>query len=141
MEKNNLKLNKIKVVVIDDVEDILELISYNLNREGIEVVSFTSPLKAVEYIRSNNTDVVVSDWMMPEIDGIEVCTLLKTNSLTRHIPFIMLSCNASLREYKSALKAGANDYVVKPVRMEEIVRRIKLLLATTKKYRSLNSYI
>ncbi len=123
-----MSLKKIKVVAIDDVADILDLIEYNLSKEGMDVTTFTDSGEAIEYIGNNLPDVVVSDWMMPEPNGLQVCNLLKSNIVTREIPLIMLTCKGSLTDYKEAMDAGASDYVVKPVRMDELVRRIKLVL-------------
>ena len=117
-----------KVVAIDDVSDILDLIEYNLSKEGMEVVTFSSSEEALKYIAQNPPDVVVSDWMMPEPDGLDVCRIIKTNDITKSIPVIMLTCKGSISDYRQALDAGAQDYIVKPVRMDELIRRIKLLL-------------
>jgi len=121
-------MKPIRVVAIDDVADILDLIQYNLNKENIEAVTFTDSSEAIEYILNTPPDLIISDWMMPEPDGLQVCKILKSNDLTRHIPIIMLTCKGSLVDYKEALDAGAQDYIVKPVRMDELVRRIKLVL-------------
>jgi len=121
-------MKPIRVVAIDDVADILDLIQYNLNKENIEAVTFTDSSEAIEYVLKTPPDLIISDWMMPEPDGLQVCKILKSNDLTRHIPIIMLTCKGSLVDYKEALDAGAQDYIVKPVRMDELVRRIKLVL-------------
>lgn len=121
-------MKRIHVVAIDDVSDILDLIQYNLNKEGMLVDVFTDGAEALEHIAKTRPDVVVSDWMMPEPNGLEICKILKNNIQTRDIPVIMLTCKGDLQDYKTAMEAGAKDYVAKPVRMEELVRRIKLLL-------------
>lgn len=121
-------MKRIHVVAIDDVSDILDLIQYNLNKEGMNVDVFTDGNEAIPHIQSAKPDVVVSDWMMPEPDGLEVCRILKNNIHTRDIPIIMLTCKGDLQDYKKAMEAGASDYIAKPVRMEELVRRIKLLV-------------
>jgi two-component system phosphate regulon response regulator PhoB len=121
-------MRRIHVVAIDDVSDILDLIQYNLNKEGMQVDVFTDGSKAIKHIAETRPDVVVSDWMMPAPDGLEVCRILKNNIHTRDIPVIMLTCRGDLQDYKIAMEAGAKDYIAKPVRMEELIRRIKLLL-------------
>lgn len=123
-------MNKIKVVAIDDVSDILELIQYNLEKEGMEVQVFTDSTKALKYISETKPSLVISDWMMPDPDGIEVCKMLKNQFTTQDIPIIMLTCKGVPEAYQIAMKAGANDYIAKPVRMNELVRRIKLLLTS-----------
>jgi DNA-binding response OmpR family regulator len=121
-------MKRIHVVAIDDVSDILDLIQYNLTKEGMEVDVFTNGNDAISHIQEAKPDVIVSDWMMPEPDGLEVCRILKSHIQTRDIPVIMLTCKGDLQDYKKAMEAGASDYIAKPVRMEELIRRIKLLL-------------
>ncbi len=121
-------MKNIRVVAIDDVGDILDLIQYNLNKEGMDVDVYTNSTIALQEISKNPPDIVISDWMMPSPNGIQVCNYIKQNDLTKKIPVIMLTCKGSIHDYKEAMAAGAQDYVVKPVRMEELIRRIKLLL-------------
>ena len=121
-------MKRIHVVAIDDVSDILDLIQYNLTKEGMDVDVFINGNEAIRHIQEVKPDVIVSDWMMPELDGLEVCRILKSHIQTRDIPVIMLTCKGDLQDYKKAMEAGASDYIAKPVRMEELIRRIKLLL-------------
>ncbi len=121
-------MKRIRVVAIDDVSDILDLIQYNLNKEGMDVDVYANSTAALNAISENPPDIVVSDWMMPSPNGLEVCQALRSDPNTEHIPLIMLTCRGSIQDYKDAMSAGAQDYVVKPVRMEELIRRIKLLL-------------
>jgi len=121
-------MKKVKIVAIDDVSDILDLIEYNLEKEGMEVKTFTNGSEAINYIAETKPNVVISDWMMPEPDGLEVCRILRNHMATREIPIIMLTCKGDIQDYKAAMNAGASDYIAKPVRMDELVRRIKLLL-------------
>lgn len=129
-------MNKIRVVAIDDVSDILDLIQYNLEKEGMKVVTFTEGSEAIKHITETKPNVVISDWMMPEPDGLEVCRILKNHMATREIPIIMLTCKGDIQDYKKAMDAGASDYIAKPVRMDELVRRIKLLLPTDGRQRA-----
>lgn len=122
------KMKKIRVAVIDDIRDILELIEYNLNKEGMDVDIYTDSSVALSEIVKNKPDLVISDWMMPGHDGLEVFRQLKSNKRTKNIPLLMLTCKSSLHDYREARQAGARDYIVKPVRMDELIRRIKLLL-------------
>lgn len=121
-------MNNLKIAVIDDISDILELVEYNLRKEGMDVCTYTSSSVALDEITKNLPDLVISDWMMPEPDGLELFRRLKKDNRTKNIPLMMLTCKASLHDYREAMRAGAQDYVVKPVRMEELLRRIKLLV-------------
>lgn len=125
---NYKMMKKIRVAVIDDIRDILELIEYNLNKEGMDVDIYTDSSVALTEIVKNKPDLVISDWMMPGHDGLEVFRQLKSNKRTKNIPLLMLTCKSSLHDYREARQAGARDYIVKPVRMDELIRRIKLLL-------------
>ena len=115
-------MNKLKIAVIDDISDVLELVEYNLRKEGMEVVTYTNSNEALDEIVKNLPDLVISDWMM------EVCRRLKNDERTKNIPLMMLTCKGSIHDYREAINAGAGDYVVKPVRMDELMRRIKLLV-------------
>ncbi|MCZ4408154.1 response regulator [Cryomorphaceae bacterium 1068] len=129
-------MNKVRVVAIDDVSDILDLIQYNLEKEGMIVDIFTDGSKAIKHIAEAKPDVVISDWMMPAPDGLEVCRILRNHMATREIPIIMLTCKGDIQDYKAAIDAGASDYIAKPVRMDELVRRIKLLLPSEGRQRA-----
>ena len=124
----NFNMKRIRVVAIDDVSDILDLIQYNLNKEGMDVDIYTNSAAALNAISQKPPDIVLSDWMMPSPNGLEVCEALRSDPKTESIPLIMLTCRGSIHDYKDAMNAGAQDYVVKPVRMDELIRRIKLLL-------------
>ncbi len=126
-------MDKIKVVVIDDIDDVLEILMYNIRKEGMDISVYTDSKIALAEISKSNPDIVITDWMMPEPDGLEVCRALKTNDKTKNIPLMMLTCKSTRQNYLEALAAGASDYVVKPVRMEEIIRRIKLLVQINSK--------
>lgn len=126
-------MKKLKIAVIDDISDILELVEYNLRKEGMDVFTYTSSAEALAEIAKNIPDLVISDWMMPEPDGLELFRRLKNDIRTKHIPLMMLTCKGGLQDYREAMRAGAQDYVVKPVRMEELLRRIKLLIPKNRK--------
>lgn len=121
-------MEKLRIAVIDDISDVLELIEYNLQKEGMDVHTYTSSTTAIDEIAKTIPDLVISDWMMPEPDGLELCRRLKSDERTKNIPLMMLTCKGSIHDYREALDAGAQDYVVKPVRMDELMRRIKLLV-------------
>lgn len=121
-------MKKIRIIAVDDVEDILDIIEYNLTKEGMAVQVFSDASEALAEIFRNPPDVVISDRMMPVMDGIELCRRLKSSCFTRNIPVLMLTCKGTLKDRAEAMDAGAHDYVVKPVRMEELIRRVKLLL-------------
>jgi response regulator RpfG family c-di-GMP phosphodiesterase len=121
-------MKKPLVVVIDDVDDTLELIKYNFSKQGMEVVSFVSPLIALNFIQKSQPSIIISDWMMPEIEGPELLKILKKDPLTANIPFIMLTCKNNNKDWQYAIQNGAIDFIVKPVRMAKLIARIEEIL-------------
>lgn len=118
-----------KIVVIDDEEDILELIRYNLEKERATVGTFTSGQEALKVIQQSAPDLIISDWMMGDIDGLDLCRFLKRDSLLSQIPFVMLTARGDEIDAVTALELGAEEYLVKPIRMHELITRIKKILS------------
>jgi len=117
-----------KIVVIEDEPDILEVIQYNLQREGYDVVSSMSGEDGLEKIEKGNPQLVVLDLMLPEIDGIELCRKLKSDPLTQSIPIIMVTAKGEESDIVLGLGVGADDYVTKPFSPKELVARVKAVL-------------
>lgn len=116
------------LVIIDDEEDILDLLQYNFANKGFEVKAFTQAMTALEFISSRRPDVILCDWMMPEMDGLSFCRLLKKDRQLSRIPFIMVTCRSEKAAVESAMQEGVSDYIVKPVRIYELIRRVESLL-------------
>jgi two-component system alkaline phosphatase synthesis response regulator PhoP len=121
-------MKKHRIVVIDDQYDILELLKYNLVHEGYEVKIFFNAVDALKYINIDNTDLVLTDWMLPEMDGLEFCKNLKMSPSTQNIPLVMLTGKNDEIDTVTALEVGAEDYITKPVRIKEMLSRIKKIL-------------
>src|SRR5258708_31401237 len=121
-------MKKYRLVVIDDHYDTLELLKHNFLQEGYEVKIFFSAVDALKYINIENTDLVVTDWMLPEMDGLELCRNLKMSSSTRNIPLVMLTGKNDEIDTVTALEVGAEDYITKPIRIKEMLSRIKKIL-------------
>jgi two-component system phosphate regulon response regulator PhoB len=117
-----------KIVVIEDEEDILEVIAYNLRREGYEVVTSTSGEDGLETVERVAPSLVVLDLMLPEIDGIDLCRKLKADPLTQGIPVIMVTAKGEESDVVLGLGVGADDYVTKPFGPKELVARVKAVL-------------
>lgn len=103
-----------KVVVIDDEPFILMMIEDKLKRAGIEVVALRESVDAVEVIRKERPDLVLIDWMMPEISGLEVCRALKADAELERIPVFMLSAKGQEEDIKRGLESGVARYLTKP---------------------------
>jgi len=117
-----------KVVVIEDESDILEVIAYNLRREGYEVVESQSGEDGLEKIEKSAPHLVILDLMLPEIDGIELCRRLKSDPLTAGIPVIMVTARGEESDIVLGLSMGADDYVTKPFSPRELVARVKAVM-------------
>jgi two-component system phosphate regulon response regulator PhoB len=128
LEKRQTLVKTEKIVVIEDENDILEVIAYNLKREGYEVITSTSGEDGLEKIEKASPQLVVLDLMLPEIDGIELCRKLKSDPVTRAIPVIMVTAKGEESDVVLGLGVGADDYVTKPFSPKELVARVKAIL-------------
>lgn len=117
-----------KVLVVDDEPDALELIEFNLKGAGMDVATAADGAEALKRARAVLPSLIVLDLMLPEIDGMEVCKLLRRDPATSAIPIIMLTAKASELDRVVGLELGADDYVTKPFSPRELVLRVKNLL-------------
>lgn len=122
-----------RILVVDDEEDILELVRYNLTREGYEVEGLTTGEQALTKVREQPPDLIVLDLMLPGIDGLEVCRLLKNNAETEHIPIVMLTAKGEDADIVVGLELGADDYITKPFSPRVLVARVKAALRRRKR--------
>jgi len=116
---------KPKILVVDDEQDALELIEYNLQASGYRVITACDGNEAVQKARSTVPDLIVLDLMLPELDGLEVCKILRRDPSTASTPIIMLTAKASEIDRVLGLELGADDYVTKPFSPRELVLRVK----------------
>jgi two-component system phosphate regulon response regulator PhoB len=119
------------ILAIDDEKDLIELVRYNLEKEGFQVKGAHDGETGLALAIHEKPDVVLVDLMLPGIDGLEVCRQLKSNSRTAAIPLIMLTAKSSESDRVVGLELGADDYVVKPFSPRELVARIRALLRRT----------
>ncbi|MXW22492.1 MAG: response regulator transcription factor [Candidatus Dadabacteria bacterium] len=116
------------IAVVDDEKDILNLITHHLKREGYQVKSFQSGKDFLLYINSVPPDLVLLDIMLPGLDGLEICRILKSKTSTESIPIIMITAKSTEADIVVGLELGADDYIVKPFRTRELVARVKSIL-------------
>ncbi|MHB8522766.1 MAG: response regulator [Limisphaerales bacterium] len=119
---------KPKILVIDDEPDAVELIEFNLKAAGYRTASAADGAEALRQARSLLPDLILLDLMLPEIDGLEVCKLLRRDPATAAIPIIMLTAKAAEIDRVLGLELGADDYVTKPFSPRELLLRVKNLL-------------
>lgn len=119
------------IAIVDDEEDIVELVSHHLKREGYRVKEFSNGRDFLSFLESIIPDLVLLDIMLPGIDGLEICRMLKSKNRTSKLPIIMLTAKASEADVVVGLELGADDYIVKPFSPRELVARVKSLLRRT----------
>ncbi|MCB9878522.1 MAG: response regulator [Planctomycetes bacterium] len=119
---------KSKVLVIEDEPDILEVIQYNLEREGHKVIACRNGEQGLSRIRTDNPDLVLLDLMLPGMDGVEVCRKVKSDPVTRSIPIIMVTAKSEESDIVLGLGIGADDYIAKPFSPRELIARVKVVL-------------
>jgi two-component system alkaline phosphatase synthesis response regulator PhoP len=116
------------IIVVEDEEDILELLKYNLAREGYRVTALTSGEECIQVARSSVPDLILLDLMLPGIDGLEVCRLLKQATMTRQVPIIMLTAKGEEADVVTGLEMGADDYITKPFSPRVLLARVRAVL-------------
>lgn len=121
--------NRKKVLVADDNAEILKYLSAYLSKD-FNVLTAANGTKAIELLGSDTIDLVISDVMMPDIDGVQLCRTIKRNLRTSHIPVILLSAKADLSDRLDGLKVGADDYIAKPFQMEELIAKVRNQIRT-----------
>lgn len=124
-------MKKVRILVVDDEEDILELVRYNLAREGYDVACETTGDGVLTRVRSEHPDLIILDLMLPGMNGLDVCRLLKNDPETGSIPVIMLTAKAEEADIITGLELGADDYIPKPFSPRVLVSRVKAVLRRT----------
>lgn len=119
---------KTSILVVDDEEDVLELVCYNLGKEGYKTTTASSGDDAIKKAKAALPDLIVLDLMLPGRDGLEVCKELKSDSKTRHIPIVMLTAKGEESDIVTGLEIGADDYVTKPFSPRVLLARIRRIL-------------
>ena len=116
------------IFVVEDEEDILDLIRHHLSKDGYVVSTATNGMEAVKSIQRKVPDLVLLDLMLPGMDGLDVCRMLKKNSKTADIPILMVTAKDEESDVVTGLELGADDYIVKPFRMKELIARVRASL-------------
>jgi len=119
---------KQKILVVDDEPEAVELVEFNLKQAGFDVTTAADGAEALKKAKANLPALMVLDLMLPEIDGLEVCKLLRRDAATVKIPILMLTAKAAEIDRVLGLELGADDYVTKPFSPRELVLRVKKLL-------------
>jgi len=117
-----------KILIVEDEEDVLELIRYNLEKNGYQTETALNGRLALEKVRSKSIDLILLDLMLPEIDGLEVCRMVKKDPKTANIPVVMLTAKGTEADIVAGLEMGADDYITKPFSPRVLMARVKAVL-------------
>jgi phosphate regulon transcriptional regulator PhoB len=123
-----MQIKKKLILVVDDEEDIVELVAFNLEKEGMAVLKAFDGETALKLIRTEKPDLLILDLMMPGIPGLEVCRLVRQHQDTETLPILMLTAKGEALDKILGLEMGADDYVTKPFNVRELVARVRALL-------------
>ncbi len=121
-------MSKKLVLIVEDEADIRDLLTFNLGREGFETIEAEDGLIGLELARSRHPDIILLDVMLPHKDGFQVCRELEHDAGTAHIPIIMLTARGEEIDRIVGLELGADDYVIKPFSVRELILRIRAIL-------------
>ncbi|MBI2279752.1 MAG: response regulator transcription factor [Bacteroidetes bacterium] len=117
-----------KILLVDDENDILEFVSYNLSKEGFQVITCNNGKEAIQLAQKENPDLIILDVMMPEMDGIETCHELRSIDKLKDTLIIFLSARGEDYSQVAGFDAGADDYIPKPIKPRLLVSRVKAIL-------------
>ena len=115
-----------KIVLVEDDADLFRLVQYNLEKEGFQFVGLQTGRGAVDLCKRERPDLILLDVMLPDSDGLELCKAIRASQELAHIPVIFLTARASETDRIVGLELGANDYIVKPFFIRELIARIKI---------------
>lgn len=133
--------NKIKVLLVDDEPDVIEILTYNLSNQGYEIFSANDGIKAIKVANKILPNLIIMDVMMPNMDGIEACELLRKNSKFNNTIIMFLSARGEDFSYVAAFDAGADDYVTKPIKPKVLMSKVKSLLRRFKSFENFDDVI
>jgi phosphate regulon transcriptional regulator PhoB len=117
-----------KILVVDDEKDIVELIEYNLKKDGFSVIQAYDGESAVAIAKKQIPDLLILDLMLPRMNGIDVCKAIRSNPATADLPIIMLTAKADESDKVLGLEIGADDYITKPFGVKELIARVRTVL-------------
>lgn len=117
-----------KVLVVEDEQALSELLNYNLTKEGFDVALAMDGDDALYMVEEDAPDIILLDWMLPNVSGVEICRQLRARTQTRDIPIIMLTARGEEEDRVRGLETGADDYMTKPFSMTELVARMRAVL-------------
>jgi phosphate regulon transcriptional regulator PhoB len=121
-------MSKKHILIVDDEPDLVELLSYNLKKEGFTVTSAVDGEEALLMLKKSTFSLILLDLMLPGIQGLELCRILRQNQKTEHIPIIMITAKGEETDKIRGLETGADDYITKPFSPKELIARVNAVL-------------
>ena len=121
-----------QILVIDDEPDVTDLLKYSLELKGYSVHALNNPIEFVSKVRDLSPDLIILDVMMPELDGMQLCQIIRSDPIIKSTPIIFLSARSEVEDRVKGLEHGADDYLTKPFSTEELLLRVEGLLRRTK---------
>jgi phosphate regulon transcriptional regulator PhoB len=118
----------IRILIVDDEPDLVELVTYNLTREGYKVSSASDGEEALDKIKKGGIGLIILDRMLPGLQGTEICRIIRNNAKLASIPIIMLTAKGEVADKIEGLETGADDYITKPFSPKELVARVSAVL-------------
>jgi len=119
---------KLKVLIVEDENSLLELLKFNFTKDGFKVDTAMDGETALEKILNKAPDLLVLDWMLPKLSGIELCRRIRKNKEIKNLPIIMLTARGEEDDRLRGLETGADDYITKPFSVNELMARVKAVL-------------
>jgi phosphate regulon transcriptional regulator PhoB len=123
-----MTMGKKRILVVDDEKDIVELVAFNLEREGMAVLRAFDGEQALEMIQRRKPDLLILDLMLPGLSGLDVCRILRQREHTEALPIIMVTAKGEPVDKILGLEMGADDYITKPFNMRELIARVRAVL-------------
>ena len=120
-----------RILVVEDDLELVELLKFNLTNAGFAVLAATNGAQGLEQARSQSPDLILLDLMLPELDGLGVCEILRRDTATHSMPIIILTAMSSQLARAAGLDAGANDYITKPFKVKDLIERMEIVLRQT----------
>tara|TARA_Y100000385_G_C13051926_1_gene620173 strand:- start:468 stop:1160 length:693 start_codon:yes stop_codon:yes gene_type:complete len=136
-----MKKEDIKILLVDDEPDILEIVRFNLDKEGYQIEMASNGLEALKVAKKFLPHLIILDIMMPNLDGIETCELMRQDDRFQETIVMFLTARGEDYSYVAAFDAGADDYVTKPVKPKVLVSKVKGLLRRLKKKEAMSSFL
>jgi DNA-binding response OmpR family regulator len=115
-----------QILIVDDEEYILRLVSYNLKTEGYEVIMANNGMKGIEQAIQNLPDLILLDFMLPDMTGLDLCKKLRSNPRTKDIIIVFMSAKGQTKDFAQAQLAGADDYITKPFIPDDLIDQVKM---------------